>query len=89
MARYRLRYVTYATEQLRHLPPSLHTAYSALIEELVRDPHAAGKYNERACSYSTTFSGSEESGIIIYAISDEIMTVTITRVNWVKVVKPR
>ncbi|MEO7193331.1 MAG: hypothetical protein ABIZ05_00670 [Pseudonocardiaceae bacterium] len=84
MARYRLRYVTYAAEQLRYMPRSLHAAFAARIDDLERDPYAAGDYNEGVGSYSTTFSGGEESGIILYVASDKIMTVTIFRVNWVK-----
>ncbi len=47
MARYRLRYVTYPAEQLRHLPRSLRAAYDARIEDLERDPYVAGDYDER------------------------------------------
>jgi mRNA-degrading endonuclease RelE of RelBE toxin-antitoxin system len=81
MARYRVRYVSYAAEQMSQLPRSLRTAFDARVEDLKRDPYVAGDYDERTGSYSTTFG---EAGIILYTVSDEIVTVTIIRVNWVK-----
>ena len=84
MARYRLRYVTYAAEQRCHMPRSLRAAFDARIEDIERNPYVVGDYNEGVGSYSTTFSGGEESGVILYVVSDEIMMVTIFRVNWVK-----
>ncbi|MBV8540865.1 MAG: hypothetical protein JO063_13215 [Pseudonocardiales bacterium] len=84
MARYRLRYATYAAEQLRHMPRSLRAAFDVRVEDLERDPYVTGDYNEGVGSYSTTFSGGEESGVILYVVSDEIMMVTVLRVNWVK-----
>jgi hypothetical protein len=81
MARYRIRYVSYAAEQLSQLPRSLSTAFGARIEDLKRGPYLAGDYDKRTGSYSTTFG---EAGIILYIVSDEIVTGTIIRVNWVK-----
>lgn len=81
MARYRVRYVSYAAEQLDQLPPSLRTGFDARVDDLTHDPSLAGDYDQRTGSYSTTFG---EAGIILYTISDEIATVTIIRVNWVK-----
>lgn len=81
MARYRVRYVSYAAEQLSQLPRSLRTAFDARVEDLKDDPYVAGDYDEATGSYSTTFG---EAGIILYTVSDEIVTVTIIRVNWVK-----
>ncbi|MGH3971990.1 MAG: type II toxin-antitoxin system RelE family toxin [Pseudonocardiaceae bacterium] len=82
MAQYRVRYVSYAAEQLSHLPRAPRAAFHAKIEELKRDPHAAGDYDEHTGSYSTTFGGG--TGIILYVGSDEIDMVTIIRVNWVE-----
>lgn len=47
MGRYRVRYVDYAGEQRRQLPPSVRTAFDAKIENLKRDPYAdiIGEYN--------------------------------------------
>lgn len=81
MTWYRVRSASYAAEQLSQLPRSLRTAFDAKIADLKRDPYVAGDYNERTGSYSTTFG---EMGIILYTVSDEITTVTIIRVNWVK-----
>ncbi len=81
MPRYRVRYASYANEQLSQLPHSLRTAFDARVEDLTHDPYRAGDYDQRTGSYSTTFG---EAGIILYTVSDEIATVTIIRVNWVK-----
>ena len=81
MARYRVRYVSYAAEQLSQLPRSLRTAFDVEAEDLKRDPYVAGDYDEHTGSYSTTFGA---TGIILYTVSDEIVTVTIIRINWVK-----
>jgi mRNA-degrading endonuclease RelE of RelBE toxin-antitoxin system len=80
VAKYHVRYVTYANEQLGQLPQSLRTAFDIRIEDLKEDPYVAGDYNEVG-SYSTTFG---ETGIILYTVSDEITTVTILRVTWVQ-----
>ncbi|MCA1671143.1 MAG: hypothetical protein LC799_02685 [Actinobacteria bacterium] len=84
MARYRLRYVTHAAEQVRHLPSSLRTAYDARAEDLERHPYVAGDYHQSTGSYSTTFIADEGSGIILYVVSDKIMTITVLRVTGVK-----
>jgi hypothetical protein len=84
MARYRVRYVSYAAEQLRQMPRSLRAALDAKVDDLERDPYAAGDYDERRCSYSTAFSGGDEDGIILYMISEEIDAVTILRFFWAK-----
>ncbi|MGH3823369.1 MAG: type II toxin-antitoxin system RelE family toxin [Pseudonocardiaceae bacterium] len=81
MARYRIRYVSYADEQLNQLPRELRPAFDARVEDLKNDPYVVGDYDERTGSYSTTF---PEMGIILYVVSDKIGTVTIIRVNWVK-----
>jgi hypothetical protein len=81
MARYRVRYVSYADERLSRLSHSVRTAFDARVEDLKDDPYVAGDYNESIGSYSTTFG---EAGIILHTVSDEIVTVTIIRVNWVK-----
>jgi hypothetical protein len=55
MARYRVRYVSYAAEQLSQLPRSLRTAFDARAEDLKQDPYVAGDYDKRTGSHSTTF----------------------------------
>jgi hypothetical protein len=82
MARYRIRYVTYADEQLSRLSRSLRTEFDARIGELARNLYAVGHYDDRTNSYTTTFGGG--TGIILFVASDVIDTVTIIRVNWVK-----
>ncbi len=82
MARYRVRYVSYAAEQQSRLPRSLRTEFDASVEDLARDPYAVGRYDERTNSYTTTFGGG--TGIVLFVASDVIDTVTIIRVNWVK-----
>ncbi|MGH3764339.1 MAG: hypothetical protein ACRDTX_04205 [Pseudonocardiaceae bacterium] len=85
MARYRVRYVTYATEQLDQLPRSMRTAFDARVGDLERDPYVVGKYDKRKDNYTTTFGG---SGIILYTFSDQYTfsdgkaMVTILRVTW-------
>ncbi len=81
MARYRVRYVSYAAEQLNQLLRSWRTSFDARVDDLKCDPYVAGDYDERAGSYSTTFGA---VGIILYVVSDEIAAMTILRVNWVK-----
>jgi hypothetical protein len=81
MARYQVRNIPYADEQLSQLPRSWRTAFDARVEDLKDDPYAVSDPNEETRSYSTTFS---EAGIILYMISDEIAMVTILRVNWVQ-----
>jgi hypothetical protein len=83
MARYQVRNVPYADEQLSQLPRSWRTAFDARVEDLKDDPYAVGDPNEETRSYFTTF-GEEGRGIIQYMISDEITMVTILRVNWVE-----
>lgn len=84
MGPYRVRYVSYAAEQLRQLSQSVRLAFDARVQDLEREPYVAGDFDERTGSYSTTFSGSEETGIVLYTVSDKITTVTMIRVNWVK-----
>jgi mRNA-degrading endonuclease RelE of RelBE toxin-antitoxin system len=81
MGRYRVRYVDYAGEQRRQLPPSVRTAFDAKIEDLKKDPYAdiIGEYNVIKDSLTTAFL---DTGIIMYAVSDEIDTVTIYRILW-------
>jgi hypothetical protein len=83
MARYQVRNVPYADEQLSQLPHSWRTAFDARVEDLKDAPYAVGDPNEETRSCFTTF-GEEGRGIIQYMISDEITMVTILRVNWVK-----
>jgi hypothetical protein len=81
MARYQVRYVTYAEEQLRQLPASLCPAFDARLEDLKDDPYSVGDRSpEDKRSYTTTFG---KPGIIQYVVSDEILMVTVIRVNWV------
>ncbi|HET9256916.1 MAG TPA: hypothetical protein VFO16_17210 [Pseudonocardiaceae bacterium] len=85
MAQYRVRYVTYAAEQLDQLPRSMRTAFDARVGDLERDPYAVGKYDKRNDNYTTTFGG---SGIILYTFSDfypvsgGTIMVTILRITW-------
>ncbi len=44
MARYRVRYVSYAAEQLSQLPRSFRITFEARVEDLKRDPYVAGDY---------------------------------------------
>lgn len=81
MARYQVRNVPYADEQLSQLPRSSRTAFEARVEELKNDPYAVGDPHEGTRSYTTTFG---EAGIILYMISAQISTVTILRINWVQ-----
>ncbi|MCA1693763.1 MAG: hypothetical protein LC749_03020 [Actinobacteria bacterium] len=81
MARYQVRNVSYADEQLSQLPCSSRTAFEARVEDLTDNPYAVGDPHECTRSYTTTFG---EVGIILYMISDEIATVTILRINWVR-----
>lgn len=84
MARYRVRYASYAAEQLHQLPPPLRIAFDAKVADLERAPYTADEHSEERVWYSTTFSGGNEDGIILYMISTEIRTVTIFRVFWTK-----
>lgn len=84
MARYQVRYVSYAAEQLCQLPGPLRVAFDVKLDELKRDPYIAGDYHEPSCWYSTSFSSDDEDGIIIYMISEEIVTVTLLRIFWIK-----
>jgi hypothetical protein len=84
MARYRIRYVTYAAEQLCQLPRLLRIAFDAKVDNLERDPYVIGEHDEDTLWYSTTFSGGDEEGIILYMISPEILMITVLRVFWVK-----
>ena len=79
MARYQVRYVTYAAEQLNQMPRSLRIAFDARIDDLERAPYIACSYDDGWGSYSTTFG---ETGIIHYVFSDENAKVTIIRVMW-------
>ncbi|MGH3548579.1 MAG: type II toxin-antitoxin system RelE family toxin [Pseudonocardiaceae bacterium] len=82
MARYHLRYTSYADEQLSRLPRSLRTEFDATVEDLARNPYAVGDYDKSTNSYTTTFGGG--TGIVLFVASDVIDTVTIIRINWVK-----
>jgi mRNA-degrading endonuclease RelE of RelBE toxin-antitoxin system len=81
MARYQVRNVPYADEQLSQLPRSWRTAFDARVEDLKDNPYAVGDPHEHTRTYTTTFG---EVGIILYMISDEIAMVTVLRVNWVQ-----
>jgi hypothetical protein len=82
MAQYRVRYGSYAAEQLSRLPGSLRAEFDVRVEDLAREPYAVGDYDESTNSSTTTFGGG--TGIVLYVASDAIDTVTIIRVNWVK-----
>ncbi|MDQ2884342.1 MAG: hypothetical protein M3Y48_25190 [Actinomycetota bacterium] len=81
MARYDVRYLTYAAEQLRQLPRSVRTTFDTSVDDLRRDPYLIGVYDKREGCYSTTFDG---MGLIFYVVGDEIAMVTITRLFWLK-----
>jgi hypothetical protein len=81
MARYQVRNVPYADEQLSQLPRSWRTAFDARVEDLKDNPYAVGDPHEHTRTYTTTLG---EAGIILYMISDEIAMVTVLRVNWVQ-----
>ncbi|MGH3695933.1 MAG: hypothetical protein ACRDRX_18400 [Pseudonocardiaceae bacterium] len=57
MARYCVRYVSYAEEQLSRLPRALRTEFDARVEDLARDPYAVGDYDKGTNSYTATFGG--------------------------------
>lgn len=82
MARYRVRYVSYAAEQLGRLPRSVRAEFDGRLEDLARDPYAVSDYDKSTNSYTTTFGGG--TGIVLFVASDVIDMVTIIRVNWVK-----
>ncbi len=84
IARYRVRYAPHAAEQLRQLPPPLRIAFDGKVADLERDPYTAGEHGETEVWHSTTVSGGDEDGIILYMISEKIATVTIFRVFWAK-----
>jgi hypothetical protein len=81
MARYRVRYVTYASEQLAQLPRSMRTAFDARVGDLESDPDAVSDYDKHEGSYTTSFGG---TGIILYTFSDKIDMVTVLRVTWLE-----
>lgn len=79
LARYQVRYVSHAAEQLRQMPRSLRIVWEAKVEDLERAPDVAGDHDERKYSYTATFSSGNEDGIVLYMISEEIAMVTILR----------
>ncbi|MGH3870243.1 MAG: type II toxin-antitoxin system RelE family toxin [Pseudonocardiaceae bacterium] len=81
MARYRVRYVTHAADQLNQLPRSMQAAFDARVDDLKRDPYAAGDSAKCDGSYTTAFGG---TGVILYTFSDQIDMVTILRVTWLE-----
>ena len=67
MAQYRVRYVTYAAEQLAQLPRSMRAAFDAKVSDLERDPYTG--------IILYTFSD-------LYTVSGGNVMVTILRVTW-------
>lgn len=46
MGPYRVRYVSYAAEQLCQLPQSVRLAFDARVQDLERAPYVAGDFDE-------------------------------------------
>jgi mRNA-degrading endonuclease RelE of RelBE toxin-antitoxin system len=77
--RYTVRFVTYAAQQRDSLPPAGRAALDHRLRELEEDPRQGAEYKTSDVRWSTTFG---RWGVILYLISDKIVTVTVLRITW-------
>ncbi|WP_250285311.1 hypothetical protein [Frankia sp. CiP1_Cm_nod2] len=79
MARYTIRWVTYAEQQRDTLPPEGRHELDALLNRLVDDPYRQGTYNKRTELWRAVFG----YGLLTYSIEDRLLTITALRVTWI------
>lgn len=80
MARFAIRWVTYAEQQRDVLSPTARGELDRLLDQLTADPYRCGTYSKREDQWSATFGS---TGVILYTIEDQWITVTVLRVLWV------
>lgn len=81
MARYGIRYVTFAAEQRDALPSAARRAYDIVINTIAEDPRGHGRRNSDTGSWYAEF-GDRHEGVVNYVIGDNIITVTVIRITW-------
>lgn len=80
MARYTVRWVTYAEQQADSLTPPARHALDETLAVLRADPRRHGDYSPTRDQWSTHFG--DGWGVILYTIEDRWATVTVLRVTW-------
>jgi hypothetical protein len=77
--RYTVRLITYAAQQRDSLPPAGRAALDRRLHEFEQDPRQGAEYKASDDRWSTSF---DRWGVILYPISDKIVTVTVLRITW-------
>lgn len=76
---YTVRLVTHAAQQRDSLPPAGRAALDDRLHELEQDPRHGAEYKASDDRWSTSFG---RWGVVLYLISDRIVTVTVLRITW-------
>ncbi|AEH08129.1 MULTISPECIES: hypothetical protein [Protofrankia] len=79
MARYTIRWVTYAEQQRDTLPSESRHDLEALLNRLINDPRRQGTYDKRTELWRTVFG----YGLLTYSIEDRWVTITVLRATWI------
>ncbi len=79
MARYTIRWVTYAEQQRDTLPAAGRRELDRLLDSLAADPRAPDTYNKDTRLWAAAFG----YAILIYSIEERWATVTVLRATWV------
>ncbi|WP_250287111.1 MULTISPECIES: type II toxin-antitoxin system RelE family toxin [unclassified Frankia] len=79
MARYTVRWLTYA-EQLRDsLPPAGRRELDQLLDQLTADPRQHSTCDKYSEQWTAAFGA---YGVLLYSIEDNLHTITVLRVTW-------
>ncbi|WP_131764894.1 hypothetical protein [Candidatus Protofrankia californiensis] len=79
MARYTIRWVTYAEQQRDTLPAEGRRELNALLNRLADDPYRHGTYDKRTELRRAVFG----YGLLTYSVEERWITITVLRVTWI------
>ncbi len=79
MARYTIRWVTYAEQQRDALPSEGRRELDVLLNRLVDDPYRQSTYDKRTELWRAVFG----YGLLTYSVEDRWVTITVLRVTWI------
>lgn len=79
MARYTVRWLTYAEHQRDTLQSDARRELDALLDRLTADPRRDGSYDKTTEQWTAAFGGYD---ILLYSIEDRWITITVLRITW-------
>ncbi|WP_261566885.1 hypothetical protein [Frankia gtarii] len=79
MARYTVRWLTYAEHQRDNLLPTGRRELNRLLDRLTADPRLQGTCDKNSEQWTVAFG---RHGILLYTIEDRWITITVLRVTW-------